>query len=322
MSLALPARVCLALLAASACHSDGDSVLEAPEGVEASDGTVSTHVIVRWSPSVGASAYRVFRDGELAGEVDTTSLIDGNASAPSIASPPIATATQGTETDRVVVRWSPATTDPGAVHEYTVTALDEEGESEPSLPDDGHRGAVVRALHRRGALHCGRAGDVVRRPGGTGRDDRDRYGARDPGRVLRVCLAGDRLRAAAWGVRRVRERQPLAVGAGRDARVRGAGDHGRRARARIRRDRLSRRRSARRPVGAIVAGRGRELHRDRRREHRVVRRCRRAGDGAAVLPVPLVGGRYADRDHERGARLARSGAVTNRSRYTRARWGR
>ncbi len=142
MSLALPARVCLALLAASACHSDGDSVLEAPEGVEASDGTVSTHVIVRWSPSVGASAYRVFRDGELAGEVDTTSLIDGNASAPSIASAPIATATQGTETDRVVVRWSPATTDPGAVHEYTVTALDEEGESEPSLPDDGHRGAV------------------------------------------------------------------------------------------------------------------------------------------------------------------------------------
>ncbi len=126
-----------------ACGSDdGSQPPEAPAGVEASDGTAATHVSVTWMASRGASSYRVYRDGALVREVEATSLTDPDASGPSLASAPVATATQGTETDRVVVEWAPATTEPGSVHEYTVTAVNAAGESEPSTADAGHRGAA------------------------------------------------------------------------------------------------------------------------------------------------------------------------------------
>lgn len=55
----------------------------------------------------------------------------------------VLTASKGTHFDRVALTWTPSVATPGAIHNYTVTAVTFDRESAPSTSDPGHCGAFA-----------------------------------------------------------------------------------------------------------------------------------------------------------------------------------
>ena len=118
----------------------------APAGVTASEGADSTAVIVSWEASEGADGYRVYRDGEEAGDIDELSFRDEAASpggAPSfVVDDVVATATLP---DRVTVSWSAASPTDGTGHTYRVEAFNTGGTSPASAEANGYRSGFAVA---------------------------------------------------------------------------------------------------------------------------------------------------------------------------------
>ncbi|MCB9531028.1 MAG: formylglycine-generating enzyme family protein [Myxococcales bacterium] len=130
---------------ASAVVCDGDTACTggppaAPTGVTASDGDDSDAVTVTWSGSVGATAYRVYRDGAFAGQTEALAYDDdGAATPPAPAAVDDLVATGGIT--GIGLSWSEPPVADGAPSAYTVTAVGPGGESVASAPNTGFRGA-------------------------------------------------------------------------------------------------------------------------------------------------------------------------------------
>ncbi len=117
----------------------------APTSLSASKGTSPDTVTVTWT-AVPAARYRVLRDGLAIAETASTQYVDTTAQAPSVPSANglVATASDGEFPDRVDVSWSVPLSSGGGVHNYTVVAFNDSGDSAPSPADDGWRaGAPV-----------------------------------------------------------------------------------------------------------------------------------------------------------------------------------
>ena len=96
----------------------GFSVLPAPTGVSASDGTYCDKVRVSWSAVSGATSYKVYRS-------------TSNTQCPE---PPLASGVTGTQYDDT-------TATPGTTYYYSVKATNECGDSGCSSTDSGYRKA-------------------------------------------------------------------------------------------------------------------------------------------------------------------------------------
>ncbi len=108
--------------------------------------TLEAEVRVTWLPPVDArpSEYRVLRDGSVIAAVAApVSVYDDTAVSPgALGAPAQLTASQGTRTDGVELRWSPpATALPGDAHGYSVVAIYGDWPSATPPPVTGRRAA-------------------------------------------------------------------------------------------------------------------------------------------------------------------------------------
>lgn len=118
----------------------GTRGLEAPTGLAASDATSSLHVALTWSSVYGATGYRVFRGATAIADVTDASYNDTGA--PTGGAPGAIsgfTATDGTQSDRVDLAWSPATSSAGLAASYTVAAMSGTTVGPSSTSNTGNR---------------------------------------------------------------------------------------------------------------------------------------------------------------------------------------
>jgi phage minor structural protein len=113
----------------------------APTGVTATKGTHTDKVVITWTKAVGATGYRVYRNGVdisgLLGDVDTYD--DLTAAAPTI-TPGTAAASDGTYKDKVALALTGASTTNGFTYTYEVKSVNAEGENPYGDTDTGYRG--------------------------------------------------------------------------------------------------------------------------------------------------------------------------------------
>lgn len=126
----------------------GSETVEVPAKPESltADGTTE-HVRLTWKAVPGATKYRVHRDGARLAEVTGTEFVDTTADAPGAPlAPPAVQASEGAHTDRVELQWETAFAANGKTHPYSVTALNDAGESGYSALAHGFRvGTEVEA---------------------------------------------------------------------------------------------------------------------------------------------------------------------------------
>lgn len=117
---------------------DYDEIPNAPTSVTATEGTSDDTVTLGWVRSTGATGYRVYRDSVnisgLLGDVDTWD--DDDADIPVITG--AATATRGKYKTLIKLATDGAVAP--VVHEYYVTAIGPDGESDPSETVEGWKG--------------------------------------------------------------------------------------------------------------------------------------------------------------------------------------
>lgn len=107
--------------------SDPFTVLAAPEGLVATDATLTTHVALSWNSVLGALAYKVYRGnppaGALLGTVSGTTFNVLDAASPAALGPPLnVLATKGTSADFVRVTWADPAPNDGPAESYYVVA--------------------------------------------------------------------------------------------------------------------------------------------------------------------------------------------------------
>jgi hypothetical protein len=115
----------------------------APTNVAATDGTDTTKVVVTWTKSTGATAYKVYEGSNLLDTLgDVATYDDSAAGAPTI-TPGTAAATDGTNAAYVTLSVAGESASNGASRTYKVTAGNATGYSGDSSTDTGYRGTTT-----------------------------------------------------------------------------------------------------------------------------------------------------------------------------------
>jgi len=119
-------------------YSEEAAPPDPPTNFTATD-DLNDKVTCTWTKSDGATKYEVFRDGGGLGELgDVATYDDTGADAPTITAG-TTVATDGSQTARVALSLSGTSANNGATHTYTVKAGNENGWSDASDSDTGHR---------------------------------------------------------------------------------------------------------------------------------------------------------------------------------------
>lgn len=117
--------------------------LDPPTNVAATDGTHTDKVVVTWTKSDGANAYKVLRDAVNASGTlgDVATFDDTGANAPTITAGSTV-ATDGSQTAHVALSLSGTSANNGTTYSYTVYASDDGGVTwtDASAADNGYRG--------------------------------------------------------------------------------------------------------------------------------------------------------------------------------------
>jgi sulfatase modifying factor 1 len=106
----------------------------------ASQGTRADGVVLNWEPVPGAERYRVYREGSPVHETTATEWLDTGLPLPDYVPPPRPVLVRATFTDAIHYRVYASDWIEPPASEWTVTALNPQGEGEPSSPARGYLG--------------------------------------------------------------------------------------------------------------------------------------------------------------------------------------
>ena len=109
-----------------------------PTNVAASENN-SSKVVVTWTKSVGATGYKIYRDGNLIDTVGDVATYDDTSAAAPVITPGSAVASDGTSTAHVALSLSGNSIANGTQYTYKVRATNASGDSGDSNTDTGYR---------------------------------------------------------------------------------------------------------------------------------------------------------------------------------------
>ena len=114
------------------------------DNVDATQGTIEEHVTVSWDGVDGAYSYWVYRDGTFVEEVgddgDTSFSLDDDNADEAGEPDQVENLVVDEHNDRLELSWDEVDVPEGPEHTYTVVAVNEAGDAEPSPEAEGWRG--------------------------------------------------------------------------------------------------------------------------------------------------------------------------------------